>query len=320
MKQFFDEYKEAKSVLFEIAKKENYKKKIFLKKKNCFICNTKPQKIFLNKILYKHSNYINYPVYLCTNCGMAQQLFGFDNQFHNYYYKKIISKNLRINQRILKNNYQLSFKRGEFIFKKFRKYFSKKKLNILDLGSGTGGLLKYFEDQGHNVYGIEPNHKYFKFSKKTLNNIINKNFEDHNYPRNFFDIVLIIGTLEHVNDPIKTIKMVNRITKKKSLMVIDSKGYPNDILMNYFNFNHHRCFTKNTLKYFLGKNNWKKKYIEYSISYGNLKKNRKIYDKKIKLRSNLKGNIIGILEKKSTAIKMHYKKDKLFSNLVKKKN
>ena len=66
--------------------------------------------------------------------------------------------------------------------------------------------------------------------------------------RRIFDMVLIIGTLEHVNNPKKTIKMVNEITKK-SLMIVDQR-IPNDILKNYFNFNHHRCFTKKTLENF----------------------------------------------------------------------
>ena len=40
--------------------------------------------------------------------------------------------------------------------------------------------------------------------------MINKNFEDYKYKKNFFDMVLIIGTLEYVNNPKKTIKMVNK--------------------------------------------------------------------------------------------------------------
>ena len=211
MKNFSREYREATFFLAKVSKRENYNKKITLKKNNCFICATNPNKVFLRRILYKNNHYVNYPVFLCSNCGMAQQLFKFDNKFHNFYYKKIISKNLRITPEILKNNYDLSYKRGEFIFKKFKKHFNKKKMNILDLGSGTGGLLKYFQNKGHNVYGIEPNFKYFKYSKKILKNIINKNFEDNKYKKNFFDMVLIIGTLEHVNDAKKTIKMVNRI-------------------------------------------------------------------------------------------------------------
>lgn len=315
MKNFLNEFVEAKKFLSAISKKEKYDKKIVLKKSKCFICNKIPKKIFLKKILYKKNYYINYPVFLCDNCGMAQQLFKFDNKFHNYYYKKIYTKNLKITPDILKNNFSLSFKRGEFIFKKFKKYFRKKKMNILDLGSGTGGLLKYFQDKGHNVYGIEPNFKYSKYSKKILKNIINKNFEDHKYKKNFFDMVLIIGTLEHVNDPKKTIKMVNDITKKDSLMIVDSKGYPNDALKNYFNFNHHRCFTKKTLEYFLGINGWKKRFINYNITYGNLKRNRKMFAKNAILRTNIKGNIIGILSKHHKRLNIVFKQDKLFSSI-----
>ena len=128
-------------------------------------------------------------------------------------------------------------------------------------------------------------------------------------------MVLIIGTLEHVNDAKKTIKMVNKITKKNSIMIVDSKGYPNDVLKNYFNFNHHRCFTKKTLEYFLTINGWKKKYINYSNSYGNLKVNRKIYSKKTNLKSNIKGNIIGILIKQQKRSNIQFQKDRLFSSL-----
>ena len=47
--------------------------------------------------------------------------------------------------------------------------------------------------------------------------MINKNFEDLQHKKNFFDMVLIIGTLEHVNNPKKKLlNMVNEITKKKS--------------------------------------------------------------------------------------------------------
>ena len=96
---------------------------------------------------------------------MAQQLFKFDNKFHNFYYKKIISKNLKITFEILKNNYNLSYKRGEFIFKKFKNIFTKKN-EYFGSRFRNWRLTKIFSNKGHNVYGIEPNYKYFKYSKK----------------------------------------------------------------------------------------------------------------------------------------------------------
>ena len=58
-----------------------------------------------------------------------------------------------------------------------------------------------------------------------------------------------------------------------------------------------------------------KKYIDYNNSYGNLKVNRKMYNKKTKLKSNKKGNIIGILSKQLKKQNISFEKDKLFSSL-----
>ena len=85
MKNFSEEFKKAKKFLLGVSKKGGYDKRILLKKNNCFVCEENPKQIFLHKILYKNTQYVNFPVYLCPNCGMAQQLFKFDNKFHNFY-------------------------------------------------------------------------------------------------------------------------------------------------------------------------------------------------------------------------------------------
>ena len=96
-KKFNLELIKAKREISKICKKENYIGNVKLEINKCIICSKYPEKIFIKKILYKKKQYINYPVYLCQRCGMAQQLFKFDNKFYNYYYKKIISNNLKIN-------------------------------------------------------------------------------------------------------------------------------------------------------------------------------------------------------------------------------
>ena len=317
MKNFKEIYLIAKNELQIISKFNNYKKKIYLEINNCIICNTKPNQIYLKKILYKKKKYINFPVTNCLKCGLCQQLFKFDDKFHNFYYKNIISKNLKINKSILQNNYNLSFKRGQFLFKKYKKIIGSKKLNILDIGSGTGGMLKFFEKKGHNVYGIEPNFKYYKYSKNYIKNVINKNFEDYKYPSKFFDIILIIGTLEHAQDPKKMLTEVKRITKKNSILIVDSKGYPNGKLNNYFNFNHHRCFTIKTLTYFLNNYNWAKIELDYNLDYTQLKFHKAIYSKNTKIKKIKKGNIIGVFRKLDKKLKIEYKKDTFFDKFLK---
>lgn len=316
MYQIDEVFKKIKSIsekeLNNLKDLNNYKKKIKLDLKRCFICDCFPKDIFLKKIMFKKEKYIFFPVYICSNCGMAQQLFSFDGGFHYYYYKNVISKNLKITKDILNKNHKLSYDRGKFIYDKFKKFFLNRKLRILDIGSGTGGLLNYFREKGHYVYGNEPNINYFKYSKQKIKNIINKNFEDIHYQKNFFDLVLVIGTFEHVNSPINTLNKINYITKKKSIMIVDTKGYPNDRLENYFNFNHHRCFSKKTLQYFLKKNHWSKLTLDYDFNYTNLKLNKNMYSRKLKPKKIKKGNLLGIFIKKKIKKINIYQRDKFF--------
>jgi ubiquinone/menaquinone biosynthesis C-methylase UbiE len=317
MKKFSKEYSNSKKELKIISKKSNYKSRVLLSENQCIVCKSSPKSIFLQNILYKDNEYINFPVSNCKTCGFCYQLFRFDKKFHKFYYKSIISKNLRLDNKILKENFKNSFQRGKFIYKKFANLIGKKKLKILDVGSGTGGLLNFFEKKGHDVYGIEPNKKYFDYSKKKIKNSVNDNFENHKYPTNFFDFVLIIGTLEHVNDPLKTLKEVDRISKKNSILVVDTKGYPVDILKNYFNFNHHRCFTKKTLTYLMNNFKWKKIDLDYDLNYTKLKMSPKIYMKDKKVLKIKKGNILGVFKKQNEIIRNNYMKDNFFQKFKK---
>ena len=121
-------YSDANDFLKKIAKKHGYKEKINLELSTCSTCKTYPEKKFLEKILYKKNIYINYPVFVCEKCGLAQQALRFDEKFHNFFYKEIISKNLFLNKKIISNNFEFSYKNGIYINKKFKKYFQKKKL------------------------------------------------------------------------------------------------------------------------------------------------------------------------------------------------
>jgi len=308
-------YSNAYDFLKKIAKKHGYKKKINLKLRACSTCKTYPKKNFLEKILYKKNIYINYPVFICEKCGLGQQTFEFDEKFHNFFYKEIISKNLFLNKKIITNNFQLSYKNGIYLNKKFNNYFQKKR-TILDIGCGTAGLLKYFNKLGHITYGNEPNKNYYKFAKKFLKNIKNDNFENLDYKKNFFDVVFIMGSIEHIHNPQLVINKINRVTKKNAILIIDTKGYPSNILNNYFNFNHHRCYTKKTLNSFLEANYWSKQFLQFDIKYSKSKLNPKNYSVKNKPNKIKKGNLLGLFVKNKNR-KLKFSKDNFFYKFLK---
>ena len=59
---------------------------------------------------------------------MFQQLFKFDNKFHNFYYKKIISKNLKITPQIFSETiFFFHIKGGNLSLENFKNIFKKEK-------------------------------------------------------------------------------------------------------------------------------------------------------------------------------------------------
>ena len=107
---------------------------------------------------------------------------------------------------------------------------------------------------------------------------------------------------------------INKITKKNAILIIDTKGYPSDILNNFFNFNHHRCYTKKTITSFLEANYWSKHYLQYDIEYSKSKMSPKNYSSKNKPKRIKKGNLLGVFIK-SNKRKLNFAKDNFFLNL-----
>lgn len=94
---------------------------------------------------------------------------------------------------------------------------------LLDVGCGDGWLLKHALDFGFEVWGVEPTLKAFEEAvKKIGQNVFNTTLEDAHFADNYFDVVMSIGTIEHVKYPLSLLKEMNRILKQNGLLVIQT--------------------------------------------------------------------------------------------------
>lgn len=93
---------------------------------------------------------------------------------------------------------------------------------LLDIGCGTGFLLKEAEKRGLETYGIDISDEAVKIAKRVSPNtkIIVGKGEDIKFSDNFFDYVTCIGALEHFIDMEKGIKEIVRVGKKNALYCI----------------------------------------------------------------------------------------------------
>lgn len=104
---------------------------------------------------------------------------------------------------------------------------------FLDIGCGTGEVLKYFKDNNWIVQGIEPNSSALEFGKTNYNINIGEENELDNLQTNSFDVISMWHVLEHVPDLHKRLAQISKLLKKTGTIFIalpnldspDSKKY-----------------------------------------------------------------------------------------------
>ena len=64
-----------------------------------------------------------------------------------------------------------------------------------------------------NLFGIEPDINFVKFSKELNINVMHSNLKSKIFKGKKFDIITLNKVVEHVKDPVKFLKIVNRLLK-----------------------------------------------------------------------------------------------------------
>jgi len=93
---------------------------------------------------------------------------------------------------------------------------------LLDIGCGTGHLLKATDQRGLETYGVDISEEGVKTAKKVSPNseIVVGKGENLKYPDKFFDYVTCLGALEHFLDMAKGVKEMVRSGKDDALFCI----------------------------------------------------------------------------------------------------
>jgi len=107
------------------------------------------------------------------------------------------------------------------IISQYIKEFNQKKLDILDVGCGTGVLVKAFVDMGHNAQGVELSKWASDFGKKRYKvEIIQGNIEKLNLPLSSYDIITAMHVVEHLRKPQETLRYLVEHLKEGGYLVL----------------------------------------------------------------------------------------------------
>jgi len=138
----------------------------------------------------------------------------------------------------------------------------KQNSKILDIGCGTGIILSSLTNY-KNIYGIDNEPKAIQYCKKNkLKNVTIGNAQKLSFPSNFFDCLIVLDVLEHVDENIALSEFV-RVLKPGGYLIITVPAYQwmwskwDEILM------HKKRYTKSSLSQALTKH----QLIIYKITY-----------------------------------------------------
>ena len=198
-----------------------------MKKINCNLCGSKNH-IFLFKGKDRlHNVPEEFNIVKCKNCGLV-----FINpqpsqkELKKYYPEKYFTHQIKKNnfkEKIRKIIYKTYHGPESNLFLKFlffpyhhlRGVPYKKDGKILDIGCGNGRFLLDCKKTGWNVYGIEIDKEASQITKKNRIKVFD-NLKEAKFKDNFFDTITLWNSLEHLPNPMETLKEIKRILKKEN--------------------------------------------------------------------------------------------------------
>ena len=245
----------------EIRKYLSYlgvKEKFISKKIKCEICSSKENKVIQKKISWNNNKFGVLPVCCCLNCGFLFQNPRFESKFYekfySEFYRKKIYKDLIPSKPFLKDQEN----RGIKIFNFLKKYLRKKKGTVLDVGCSVGMMFRPFLKNGWKCIGNDPDYHYVEYGRKKFNLPVEfLQAENMKLNKNSLDLIIIAGSLEHCYDPNKVLSLCAKASKKGAIIVLEARGEPRSKSKVYFNHNHHRYFSLNSLELIMIKHGWK---------------------------------------------------------------
>ncbi|MCX5704057.1 MAG: class I SAM-dependent methyltransferase [Candidatus Omnitrophica bacterium] len=241
---------------------EEQKNHIRLEKINCPVCNGSEDKlIFMARDLRLMTFEEMFNIVRCVNCGFIflnprpakDEVISFYPSNFNQETPTLIHKIWSVCLSPIENS----------IIRTIKNY--KKSGKLLDIGCGSGRFLSLMQKQGFDVWGCELNLNSKDFAPKFLDGrIFYKELSKCNLASKSFDVVLMIQSLEHVNQLDELVIEIRRVIKDNGIVFI---YVPN---MEFFEFRlfgayyynleaprHLYCFTRRSISNLLSRHGFK---------------------------------------------------------------
>ncbi|MCR3757807.1 class I SAM-dependent methyltransferase [Clostridium felsineum] len=192
---------------------------------------------------------------ICRKCGLIMINPRMTQESYNTFYDTEYRKLYVGKESPTEEFFNEQFKRGLSIYEYLKNNGVKDIEKVLEIGTGAGGILKAFKDNGCQVLGVDLGKEYIEFGKTKGIKLINceagellKDYEGE------FDLIILSHVMEHFLDINRELNIIKKLLKKNGVLYIELPGvfnmhysYDCDFLKSLQNA-HTYYFTLGTLK------------------------------------------------------------------------
>lgn len=215
----------------------------------CELCGSAETELFQHRgRIRKAGEYGYMPISICKNCGFTFQNPRFPDEFYREYYRELY-REVAFDAAAPSEEYvKTQIDRGRNVRRYVEEALGRKPGVLLDHGCASGATMIGFREAGWTVYGIDPHEPSVAAGVNKFGlDIKVAGGENLPFPDNSFDVVISLGSLEHVYDFARSMQEIARTIKEDGHLFIRWRsdqlwGSPYE----YYNHNHYRFFTENT--------------------------------------------------------------------------
>ncbi|MDP2921147.1 MAG: class I SAM-dependent methyltransferase [Candidatus Omnitrophota bacterium] len=180
---------------------------------NCYICDF---------VTENHKVVNGFNVHTCEKCGLEWVTGVTEDDLDAFYTKKYFDSDTELGYRDYLAAEKIHRKNAKRILGIVDRIKCLSGARVLDVGCAFGFLL---DEAGKfkkcHPYGVELSRYAYEYAKNTLKlDVFNNDFQSLNFESEFFDVIFLIGTIEHLMRPKDILNAVSRILKPSGLVVI----------------------------------------------------------------------------------------------------